>query len=200
MPLDDLGEIKEQLRDLVLSGKKNQAIILLEKKYGVTPVEAEKLLGLALSESVNPALLIRGVVGRAVGNKKMIFGIIAFVMGFMGIPMLLASIGVYLYSNHKIENSVIIIGVVTELGPYQQTPIISYQVDGGSYSTDASVFSDEPEFSIGDSVRLYVNTSDPQSVIIDTFNQRWLMVVVTGMVGFSLVTSMIVLLLYRRKS
>ena len=199
MPLDDLNEIKVELRDLVLSGKKDQAVRLLEDRFDVSPTEAERLLGLALKETINPANFIVGALGRAVGNKKSIFRMAAFAMGFIGIPMVLSAIGVYLYTNYQIDSSVRTTGVVTAVDPYRQTPTISYGVAGAEYTTTAAVFSDKPEFTIGDSVTLYVSQTDPQSVIIDTFAQRWLMVVVVGMIGFSFVSSMIVLLFHSRK-
>jgi hypothetical protein len=47
-------------------------------------------------------------------------------------------------------------------------------------------------------VALYVSLDNPESVIIDTFNQRWLMVVVIGAIGLSLTLSMVVLLIYSK--
>jgi len=207
LPVNDLSEIKEELRDLVFSGQKDKAILLLQEKYDVSPAEAEKLLVLALRESLNPARLIRSVFGRAIGYKKGFFRILAFVMGFIGIPILLAAIGVFVYTNYQIEHSEKVIGTVVELEPHvaydeatTYTPIIAYDMNGEEHSLAAPVYSDTPEFSVGDTLVLYVNREDPKSVIIDTFTQRWLMIVVTGMIGFSFTCSMIVLIYQRKRS
>ncbi len=204
--MNDVSEIKEELKDLVLSGEKGKAVRLLQEKYNVTPTEAEKLLALALRESLNPASLIKGLLSRAVGHKKGFFRILAFAMGFIGIPILLMAVGVYLYTSYQIEHSDTVVGTVVELEPHgaydeatTYTPIIAYDMNGEEHSFSASVYSNTPEFAVGDTLVLYVNRENPESVIIDTFTQRWLMIVVTGMIGFSFSCSMIVLYYHSKK-
>lgn len=203
--MNDLDEVKEDLRDLVLSGKKDQAIQLLQDKYHVTPAEAHKLLALALKESISPEQIFKTVFNWTPRIKQVLFKFIAIIFGIIGIPILIAAVGVYLYMSYQIKNSNYTTGIVTEIPNYTHegqyatgSPVISYEVDREPYTTTASVFSNNPEFSVGDTVALYVSLDNPESVIIDTFNQRWLMVVVIGAIGLSLTLSMVVLLIYSK--
>jgi hypothetical protein len=204
--VNDLDELKEDLRDLVLSGKKDQAIQILQDKYNVTPTEAQKLLALALKESITPEQIFKSVFKWTPRIKKALFKFVAIMFGIIGIPILIAAVGVYVYMTYQIKNSIYTTGVVTEIPNYTRegyyssgSPVISYEFDTETYTTTASVFSNNEEFSLGDTVALYVNLDDPTSVIIDTFNQRWLMVIVIGAIGLSLTLSMLVLLIHSKR-
>ncbi len=207
--MNDLAEIKEQLLDLVFSGKKEEAIKLLQGKYGADRAEAEKLLQLAIRENVTPAKLFSAVLKRASihvaggkGCRHTMFKYAAIICGFIGIPPLLIACGIYLYRDQQISESSIVAGIVTELKPYhsygepvEYTPIISYEVNNQNYTIEALVYGDTPEFEEGESVALYVHRDNPNVVIINTFTQKWFMVILIGSIGMVLTMGMFTLLL-----
>jgi hypothetical protein len=215
--LKNLEEIKEQLSSLVLSGRKDEAIKLLREKFNVTLEEAEKLLGVALRESITPAKFFTGVIkglgGRisdskgGSGCRQTILKLLAVVFGFFGIPALLIAIGVYVYYDYQIDKSIIVTGTVVEVKPYrgyndpiEYIPVIDYTVDGKTYSMKAPIHSSTPEFEEGERVDLFVNREDPESVIIDTFTQRWLIITVIGSVGLIFTMMMVAFIVMGRKS
>lgn len=211
--MENMDEIKEELSNLVFSGKKEEAIRLIQDKYGATRAEAEKLLQLVIKESVTPRKLFSILKNRSQkinngkGCKQTLFKFIAIIFGFMGIPPLLIAIGIYFYTDSLINESVTVIGTVVELRPYQgygepttYTPIISYEVNGNSYTMEAPVYSDTPEFSEGEQVELFVHSDDPNSVIIDTFMQRWFMTILIGAIGGLFTLGMILFLFLSRRN
>ena len=211
--MENIDEIKEELSNLVFSGKKEEAIQLIQDKYGATRAEAEKLLQLAIKESVSPQKLFsilknqsqRINIGK--GCKQTIFKFIAIIFGFMGIPPLLIAIGIYFYTDSQISDSDTVIGTVVELRPFQEygeptayTPIITYEVNGNAFTMEAPVYTDTPEFSEGEQVELFVHTDDPNSVIINTFMQRWFMTILMGSIGGLFTLGMIVFLFLGRRN
>lgn len=213
--MDDLNEIKEHLTNLVLSGKKEEAIQLLQQKYGTNRTEAEKLLGLAMKESITPgkffSTVMKNVPDRMSGGrgcKPVIYRFIAVIFGFIGIPFLLISIGVYIYTDYQISHSTIVKGVVTEIrtnhsydDQASQTPVIEYKYNGETILMYAPVYFDSPEFEVGEELRLFVSEEPPHDVIIDTFTQKWFVVTVVASIGvFFLVFMILFIMLARRDS
>lgn len=195
--MENIDEIKEELSNLVFAGKKEEAIQLLQQKYGTSRTEAERLLGLAIKESITPGKFFSTVMknvpermGAGKGCKPIIYKFIAIIFGFIGIPPLLISIFIYFYYDEQIDHSILVMGTVVELRPYTEygkptdyTPIIEYEVAGQAYTMEAPVYSDTPEFSIGERVELFVENDNPESVLINTFTQRWFMIILIGSVG-----------------
>ncbi len=191
--MNDLEEIKEEITNLVLSGKKDEAISLLQKKYNISREEAEKLLAVALKETVNPGILFKRIpqmLSGGKGCKKTIYGMIAFGFGFFGIPMLLAAIGFGVYFHYDESQRIEITGTVVDFDTYydgngdlQYTPIISYSVDNQTYSCKGTWYSNSPEYNEGDPVTLMVSPDDPESVYVDSFSERWFVLVITGSVA-----------------
>lgn len=209
--MENRDKIKEELSNLVFSGKKEEALKLIEDKYGAGRAEAEKLLQLAVKESVSPQKLFSVLknqskrLNNGKGCKHTIFRYIAITLGFIGIPPLLIAVGVYLYTDIQISESEITTGTVVELRPYRNdynsydyTPIIRYEVRGKEYTMEAPVYSDTPEFAEGEQVPLLVHKENPDLVIIDTFTQRWFMIILIGSIGAFFTTGMIVFLVLGR--
>lgn len=209
--MKDIDEIKEELSNLVFAGKKEEALKLIQDKYGASRNEAEKLLHLAVKESVSPQKFFSVLKNQSdrltdgKGCRQTIFKFIAITFGFIGIPPLLIAIFIYFYYNKQIENSTLVMGTVAELKPYTEygeptdyTPIIEYEVAGKPYAIEAPVFSDTPEFSVGEQVELFVEIDNPESVLINTFTQRWFMIILIGSIGGVFTLGMIVFLFLSR--
>jgi hypothetical protein len=96
---------------------------------------------------------------------------------------------------------------VVQLIPYRDyddasgyTPIIRYEVKGKEYTMEAPVYSDTPEFTKGEQVTLFVHKENPDMVIIDTFTQRWFMIILIGSIGAFFTVGMIVFLFLSRSA
>ena len=207
--MNDLEDIKEEITDLVFSGKKDDALALLQSRYSINKEEAEKLLALAIKESVTPATFFKRlpkIASEGKGCKKTIFGMIAFGFGFFGIPMFLAAIGFGIYYHNDAEYRMDIFGQVIDYDSYndangvtQYTPVISYALDDKEYTCKGTVYQSPPEYAIGDVIPLQVHPEDPESVYIDTFSERWLVVVILGSVSFVFIILMLVFTFMSRR-
>lgn len=211
--MSQLDEIKEELSTLVFSGKKEEAIKLIQDKYGANREEAEKLLQLAVKESTTPLKvfsLLKSQVEKTnngKGCKQTVFKFIAISFGFIGIPPLLIAIAIYFYYDQQIANSELVTGTVVELKPYIEygqptdyTPIINYEINGQLYTMEAPVYSDTPEFIIGEQVELFVDKDDSNLVLINTFTQRWFMLILIGSIGGFFTLAMIIFLYLSKSS
>lgn len=204
--MNDLEEIKDEITTLVFSGKKEEALLLLQKKYGVNREEAEQLLTVAIQENSNPAdffkrvpnLVSASVAGKR-GCKGSIFWMLAFVFGFFGIPMLLAALGIGTYFYYEDKDAIKISGTVEEYDSYfdeagieQFTPIVTYAIDGEVFSFKGTFYSNPPDYELGDAVPLGVDPTDPESAYIDTYYERWFVVVLLGSISLGFIFLMIV--------
>ena len=213
--MNDLHEIKEELIQLTYSGRKEEAIQLLIRKYGVTTEEAEQLLSLALKESFTPLTFFKQaakagsthLLGKGKGCKQTLFGMIAFGFGFFGIPTLLMALGIFVFQHYQISNSVKTVGFVSSIvteetdAPSKQfLPIISHEVAGKQYSKKGSFSSNTLYYSVGDSVNIYVNQHDPNDIIIDNFSERWLIITIIGGMGLFFTIVMVVFIRMSRQN
>ena len=131
---------------------------------------------------------------------------IAFGFGFFGIPMFLAAIGFGIYYHNDAEYRMDIFGQVIDYDSYndangvtQYTPVISYALDDKEYTCKGTVYQSPPEYAIGDVIPLQVHPEDPESVYIDTFSERWLVVVILGSVSFVFIILMLVFTFMSRR-
>ena len=204
--MNDLDDIKEEITKLVFSGKKEEAISLLQNKYGINREEAITLLAIAIRESADPGtfskripILLAEFLKGQKGCKKSIYSALSFCFGFFGIPMLLAAVGLGIYFNYEEKQGVSITGTVVDFDSYfyedgqeQHTPIVSYFIERQEYSCKGTMYSNPPDYVLGASIPLIVSTDDPESVYINTFYERWFVVVTLGSIGIGFIFLMIV--------
>ncbi|HNP08137.1 MAG TPA: DUF3592 domain-containing protein [Cyclobacteriaceae bacterium] len=194
--MNDPNDIKEELINLVYAGRKEEAIQLLQQKHGATREEAEQLLKLAVKETHTPVDFFKRAarassthVTKGKGCQQTVFGLIAFGFGFFGVPMLLAAAGIFIYQLNFISNSTRIFGKVivakekSDNNDTQMHSVITYEVDGKTYSKRSTVSSNTPQYYVHDPVPLFVNNEDPNDVLIDSFLERWLIITIVGSLG-----------------
>jgi hypothetical protein len=202
--LNNPKDIKEELISLVYAGRKEEAIKRLQLLHGATREEAEQLLKLAVKESSSPIDFFKRAakagtshLSKEKGCKQSIYGMIAYGFGFFGIPLLLAASGIFIYQLYFISNSTRVIGVVSEVpddASTQYRSVISYPVNGKTYSTQSTVTSSAPQYYVNDPVPLFVNNENPSDVMIDNFLERWMILTIIGCPGILFTLMMMVFL------
>ena len=204
--MNDPKDIKEELINLVYAGRKEEALQRLQQLHGATREEAEQLLKLAVKESFSPIDFFKRAtkastshLSKEKGCKQTIYGMIAYGFGFFGIPLLLAASGIFIYQLYFISNSTQVIGtVVVSEEPNdastQYRSVISYPINGKTYSTQSTVTSSVPQYYVNDPVPLFVNNENPNDVLIDNFLERWMILTIIGSLGFLFTLLMIVFL------
>lgn len=187
-------EDKSTIEDLLRQNKKIEAVKYLHTKFNLGLKGALTHVEI-IQKEIDPNFVpSRG------GCALNIFRIVAFSFGFIG--MLLLGIGLLIYyldaAVVKEENKTR--GVVTGLiGSNTLAPTITYSWNGKSYTYQSTLYSNPPAFEINEEVMLYVNPQKPEEVVIDTFSERWLAIVILSAIGGVFVFLSIIFLFNSRK-
>jgi ribosomal protein L7/L12 len=176
------GDLKMEVSNLLRAGKKIEAVKKVKESLRMGLKESLMLVE-EVEKEINPNFKPMTVgTGCLRGGFKMFsifFGFVGLVMA--GIAMLLA----YLQSE-TIENAEQVSGRVVELrsGSGSGTaPVIAYEWEGKPKLYTSSTYSTPPAYEINEEVPMYVNRNDPDDVLVDTFSDRWLVIVIFGGIG-----------------
>ena len=110
-----------------------------------------------------------------------------FYLAFGGVAFILLSIaaGIY-YFNQKAANQFVKVeGVVirNQFKGDMARPVISYSWDGKDLLYASNTYTNPPAYERGEKVELFVNPSDPRDVWINTFIERYLVIIIIGGLG-----------------
>ena len=172
---------KQEVRQLLIEGRKIEAIKYIRTNFGLDLRQSKTLVEHVekeiepyefknASRSAPTKPLKAGCTGKSIGA---IFGSIAAI---------LISIAVYIYSSHatQISRSEKVIGTVIS-NPSQ--PTIEYEYKGEIYEYHSSVQSNPPSYVMGEQVEIYVDMYNPNNAIINTITERWLAIIILGIIG-----------------
>lgn len=175
------GNLKGEVIQLLQAGKKLDAIKLVKQTNNTGLKEALKLVE-ELDKETNPnyrsVQVSSGCAGGASKVMAILFGLVAF--------LLLAVAGmIYYFQTETIKNSNQLTGVVIDFQTSEGStaPIIAYHQHGQEKRYKSTVYSTPPAYVLKEEVPMFVNRDDPDDVILDTFTDRWLAIVVLG--GFA---------------
>ena len=123
----------------------------------------------------------------------------AFVV--MGVGFLMWGLALYFYvdKDSQLANSNLATGVVVDyIVGEGLAPVIAYEIEGTQYRYTSNIYSTPPPYELNETVEIYISKDDPNSVIINSFSNKWL--IVTIFASFGLVLDLIGLLLLKLKS
>lgn len=140
---------------------------------------------------VTPSLIKRA------GCGVLIFKMASITLAFIGISLLIGAGFVYYIEQDAVDNGTRVLGTVIDLqedsdgGSY--APVISYTWQAEQRQFTGSVYSNPPSFEIGEQVAIFIDADNPDHIVIDSFTDRWLVVIILGIFGclllvFSFVT------------
>jgi hypothetical protein len=118
------------------------------------------------------------------------------IFGGVGLILLVASMVVYYYQTKSRENTVLVKGKVIDMTSYRDSkgsrmysPIIEFQFNNQNYQITSEVASSPPAFEVGEEVELFVPPANPKQATIDSFMEKWFVVLILGFMGsiFSLI-------------
>lgn len=185
-------EIKDQVSQLLRSGQRGQAKLLLQSKLGISEEEAEKLV--RALEQENPAQhMIIPSLTRGVNTINQTGGCVALFLRGFGLFFTLITLAcyafaviMYFYYNHFISEEATVTGMVIDLEINSEgasAPIVEYDWNGETKLYKSAMHAAPPDYAPGDSVTLYVNPENPDEAIIDSFTERYLFSVIFAGVG-----------------
>lgn len=176
------GPLKTQVIGLLLANKKIEAVKLVKTELS-TGLKAALILVEAVDKEINPNYRLvnpgRGYLGGGFKIFTLIFGSIGLLL--MGIAGL-----IYYFQDQTIKNSDTIQGVVVDFRTKSGgtvAPVIAYTWNGEKKFYHSSAYTNPPAYEMDEEVSMFVNRSDPEDVVVDTFSDRWLAITIVGGLG-----------------
>jgi ribosomal protein L7/L12 len=208
--LDDAGMLVETL-ELEIAGRpvastsqsnsgttldgtaKQEVIRLLEKRQ---KIEAVKYVKNHLRTGLKEALVLVEEVARETDPNYTSFNATGCVRGFIkAIGVFLAFVAlmflggaavIYYFQERSVSKSDLVEGKVSEMQYMEEgqaAPVITFEWKGKQRSYTSSTYSNPPDYSVGQAVPIYVNREDPEDVLINTFSDRYALLVGLGVIG-----------------
>lgn len=193
------GDIKIKVIDFLKVNKKMEAIRYVREKTGAQLKSALELVE-EVEKEINPNFKSAG--GCVGGVFKLVslffFGVSFLLLGGAGLS--------YYMEEESIKKSDLIKGRVISLTPSDDhdgtqtyAPVVGYEWNGKDRTYHSNMYSYPPAYEVDEEVELYVNREDPDSVYINSFSDRWLVVTILGGIGSVFLVIAIILTVVGRK-
>lgn len=180
MKINDVD--KEHISFLLQTGDKLAAVRYLQQNYSLTAEEA-----LTLAEKLEQQDPKGPPTATQTTSPLRIVGIIFSVVGFL----LLSIAFVFGFRDYKFTTSALPITgrVVSIQPPPSYAPVIQYTMSGTTYTATGEQLSSDRVFVVGQDVELLVDPRKPQEAKLNSFFDRWFVVVMLASIGllFSIV-------------
>ncbi|MEX1241285.1 MAG: DUF3592 domain-containing protein [Cyclobacteriaceae bacterium] len=192
------GPLKTDVSELLKSGRKLQAVQVVRSNLHVGLREA-LLLVEEVAREVNPNY----VSFNATGCIQLVAKGLGIFLMVVSIFFLAAAAIIYFFQSQSISKSDRVTGLVTEMKSMdtgESAPVVEYEWKGNKRSYQSTYYSSPPDYEVGQTVPLFVNREDPEEVTLDTFTDRWALIVGLAVPGaFLLLVSIVFLYFARRK-
>lgn len=166
---------REKARSLVLRGKRLDAVKYINNEFGLSLKHAKEFVD-SLESPKDQEFPF------AVGGRALPFNITA------AIGLLFILLAAYIWwTDYKVtHDGITITGKVIELKYDNEggaKPVVGFKWAGESKILSGSVYSNPPSFEVGESVDVIVSESNPNSVVLDFFVERFLLATIFGILG-----------------
>lgn len=195
-------EAKQQVEAFLRANDRGGALQYLQDNFNVSLENAELLVTALERDTQGAAVTHQGVslnVGGCLQTVAKGMGVFFMLAGLM----FLAAAGiVYFIQSRSINNSDRLKGLVTEMKSIDQgasAPVITYEWRGRKRSYESTFYSSPPDYHVGQEVFLFVNRDDEEDVTIDTFTDRWALIVGLLVLGGLLILISIVFFYFGRR-
>lgn len=170
------AEEKQHIRQLLIEGRKIQAIKFIKMKYGLPLKEAKRLIDIVDETIASDEYQVREIkpANSRVGT------IVGVIFTLVGLGLLVITLIVYVDKQGVVsyeENT------MAEVIENPSKPVFEYTYDGEIYRFQSSTESTPPSYELGETVPIFVNPENPNEIVVDTFTDRWLAVTIVGSMG-----------------
>lgn len=178
---------KEELKKLIRSGNRIEAVKYARETFNVSLQNAVRLVN-SVDQELNPGKKINL---NSFSQDGRITKIVSYVFGGLGALFLGISILLFYFDQRAINTYIKTSGIVvanrvdmdSDSEGYAYAPEVAFQWEGTEKIYQSSTYTNPPSIEVGASVNLYVNPNDPSDVIIDSFGQRFVAILVFGGLG-----------------
>ncbi len=177
---------KQKVRKLLIADRKVDAIRFLREKFGLSLADARRMAEAIDSHieahEYHKTIQHTASNGSHVSPKKKQAGasVAGLIFGLVGLGLLLGALFSFFNQKEFMESAVTVEGVVVS-EPSQ--PLFEYEYEGQIHSFRSSVSSEPPSYYVGEKVVIFVNPEDPTDIMIDTFIDRYLFMIILGGMG-----------------
>jgi ribosomal protein L7/L12 len=175
------GTMKAVVIRLLNKNKKMEAVKHVKNTLGTGFKEALFLVE-EVARETNP----NDVSSNATGCLRHIAKGLGIFFGLIALLLLIAVGLIYYFQAQSIRNSDLVPGRVTEMRQLEEgpsAPVIDYEWAGDKRSYASDTYSSPPEYQVGQSVTLYINREEPEDILINTFSDRYALLVGLGVIG-----------------
>ena len=187
-------EQRTTTKNLIIEGKSIEAIKYVRKELNLDLKTAMRLVK-GIRETIDPALLkTTSSFGTQFAPRSsklipVIFGIIAVVL--LGAAFYVFSSQQRIISQQYKTTATVVSN--------PSSPLFKYEFKGREFNYQSSTSSNPPSYYLGEQVDVYIDNNDPNNIIIDTFTDRWLLIVILGAIGSSFLgVSLLVIFLNKK--
>lgn len=188
-------EQKEKTKNLIRAGKSIEAIKYVRSELNLDLKTATRLVR-AVRATIDPAT-IKVATSFDRSLKTTGSGLVVPIV-FITIGLAALGAALYFFSN---QQAIINQGnkTVATVVSNPANPLFEYEFEGTSYTHQSNTSSDPPSYYVGEQVDVYINANDPYDIVIDTFTDRWLLIVIFSSIGSTFLgVSLLVIFLSRK--
>jgi hypothetical protein len=177
--MSDPKNIKAQIKQLLESDQRYQAIRLIQNTYGISEADAEKLL--STLENEEPQQSTSSTPASNAGCNGCFSGVLkvgSILIGLLGLLFLAATAFFYYFYEDFKKDAISVRGIVadtvyvTPTSPTDTTRsvylVFNYPVEDSVYTYQTSTTYPEFEYLVQDSVYLLVTTSNPEYATLES--------------------------------
>ena len=179
--MSDLNQAIKETEEILLSKGRIHASLHLTKKYKLSLAEASKI-----TEELSEKLRKEGkhIAQLPASSVKFPFVIFGSVFLLIGLPMLIGALYVFQNNEEVYANRLAVEGEVIALeGDDTYVPVVAYEYQGNMYEIRGEIASSPPSFKVGEMVDVLVNPVNPADGKIDSFMERWFLILILGGMG-----------------
>lgn len=182
-------DLRSRIKELLEQGKKIDAVREVKNALGTSLREAVARVE-AIEREINPNF-------KPMAKSRGCVRVVAFFVAAVSFLLLAAAFYAYQHHSKTIETGVKVAGVVVDM-EYSEgagAPVVACPWNGEKRIYRSDTYTNPPAFEVGEEVILYVDATDTNRVLIDSFSERWLGVLVFGLLGavFGMVALAIIL-------
>jgi hypothetical protein len=176
------SEHKQEIVKFLNAGQRLQAVKYAADNFKIALKDAIRLVN-TVDQELHPDKKINldSFSPRGMGLPKIFY--IAF-GGVGGLLLCIAAI-MYYYDQHAMNSYRKTEGVVINFR-YDEgaaSPVVRYNWEGTDMTYYSSTYSNPPSFDLNETVELYVNPTDPEEAVINSFSERFLGMLIVGGLG-----------------
>ncbi|HNR73389.1 MAG: hypothetical protein UZ12_BCD005001711 [Bacteroidetes bacterium OLB12] len=169
--MSDPTHIKDQVKKLLESDQRYQALRLIQNTYSVTESEAEKLLATLADDEPAKPTQSQATTNGCGGCFSSLFKVGSILVGLLGLLFLAATVFFYYFYEDFKKDAVPVRGIVAETVQAEPvTPtdtiqkvflVFKYEVADSVYTYQTITTYPATEYLVQDSVNLLINSNDP---------------------------------------